>query len=74
MALTIDQLNAATPAEAVALLDGIYEHSPWVAEAALPARPFRSLQHLKHAMSRAVAEATPERQMTLIREHPELAG
>ena len=74
MALTIDQLNAATPAEAVALLDGIYEHSPWVAEAALPARPFRSLQHLKHAMSRAVADATPERQMTLIREHPELAG
>ncbi|RZL86064.1 MAG: 2-oxo-4-hydroxy-4-carboxy-5-ureidoimidazoline decarboxylase, partial [Variovorax sp.] len=74
MALTIDQLNAATPAEAVALLDGIYEHSPWVAQAALPARPFRSLQHLKHAMSRAVADATPERQMTLIREHPELAG
>ncbi len=74
MPLTIDQLNAAAPAEAVALLDGIYEHSPWVAEAALPARPFRSLQHLKHAMSRAVADAAPERQMTLIREHPELAG
>ncbi len=36
MALTIDQLNAASPDEAVALLDGVYEHSPWVA-----ARPFR---------------------------------
>ncbi len=74
MALTIDQLNAATPAEAVALLDGTYEHSPWVAEVALAARPFRSLQHLKHAMSRAVATAPADRQMTLIREHPELAG
>ncbi|MET0543594.1 MAG: 2-oxo-4-hydroxy-4-carboxy-5-ureidoimidazoline decarboxylase [Variovorax sp.] len=74
MTLTIDRLNNASPAEAVALLDGIYEHSPWVAEVAMAARPFRSLQHLKHAMSRAVAEATPERQMTLIREHPELAG
>ncbi|RYF74429.1 MAG: 2-oxo-4-hydroxy-4-carboxy-5-ureidoimidazoline decarboxylase, partial [Comamonadaceae bacterium] len=74
MALTIDQLNAATPAEAVALLDGTYEHSPWVAQAALAARPFRSLQHLKHAMSRAVADAPADRQLTLIREHPELAG
>jgi N-carbamoyl-L-amino-acid hydrolase len=74
MPLTIDQLNAAAPAEAVALLDGIYEHSPWVAETALASRPFRSLQHLKHAMARAVADATPELQLGLIRAHPELAG
>ncbi|CAN5705024.1 hypothetical protein BH11PSE13_BH11PSE13_44860 [soil metagenome] len=74
MALTIDQLNAATPAQAVALLDGIYEHSPWVAEKALQARPFRSLQHLKHAMAQAVTGATADQQLALIRMHPELAG
>lgn len=74
MALTIEQLNAATPAEAVALLDGTYEHSPWVAEKALAQRPLRSLQHLKHAMAQAVANAPAEQQMTLIRMHPELAG
>ncbi|QNK75670.1 2-oxo-4-hydroxy-4-carboxy-5-ureidoimidazoline decarboxylase [Variovorax sp. PAMC28562] len=74
MALTIDQLNAATPAQAVALLDGIYEHSPWVAEKALQARPFRSLQHLKHAMAQAVTNATADQQLALIRAHPELAG
>jgi N-carbamoyl-L-amino-acid hydrolase len=74
MALTIDQLNAAPPAQAVALLDGIYEHSPWVAEKALQARPFRSLQHLKHAMAQAVTGATAELQLALIRLHPELAG
>ena len=34
MTLTLEQLNAATPAEFTALLDGTYEHSPWVAEAA----------------------------------------
>jgi allantoinase len=50
--LTIAQLNAAVPAEAVALLDGIYEHSPWIAQRALAARPFRSLAHLKHAWCR----------------------
>ena len=74
MALNIDQLNAATPAQAVALLDGIYEHSPWVAEKALQARPFRSLQHLKHAMAQAVTGASAEQQLALICLHPELAG
>ena len=74
MALTTSQLNAATPAQAVALLDGIYEHSPWVAEKASQARPFRSLQHLKHAMAQAVTNATADQQLALIRAHPELAG
>jgi len=74
MALTIDELNAAAPAQAVVLLDGIYEHSPWVAEKALAARPFRSLAHLKHAMAQAVNTAPAEQQLQLIRVHPELAG
>ncbi|CAA2109246.1 2-oxo-4-hydroxy-4-carboxy-5-ureidoimidazoline decarboxylase [Variovorax paradoxus] len=74
MSLTIAQLNAATAAEAVALLDGIYEHSPWIAERALPARPFRSLPHLKHALVQALAASTAGEQIGLIRAHPELAG
>ena len=32
--LTLEALNAATPEAAVMLLDGTYEHSPWVAQAA----------------------------------------
>uniref|UniRef100_UPI004039F4AB 2-oxo-4-hydroxy-4-carboxy-5-ureidoimidazoline decarboxylase n=1 Tax=Variovorax sp. BK018 TaxID=3450241 RepID=UPI004039F4AB len=74
MSLTIAQLNAAAPAEAVALLDGIYEHSPWIAERALAARPFRSLPHLKHALVQALAASPAEEQVGLIRAHPELAG
>lgn len=74
MSLTIAQLNAAAPAEAVALLDGIYEHSPWIAERALAARPFRSLSHLKHALVQALAASSAEEQVGLIRAHPELAG
>lgn len=74
MSLTIAQLNAAAPAEAVALLDGIYEHSPWIAERALAARPFRSLPHLKHALVQALAASSAEEQVGLIRAHPELAG
>ena len=74
MALTLATLNAAPPDEALRLLDGLYEHSPWIAQAALAQRPFRSLAHLKHAMARAVAEAPEDRQLALIRAHPELAG
>ena len=37
--LPLAQLNAATPAAFTALLDGTYEHSPWVAERTATARP-----------------------------------
>jgi beta-ureidopropionase / N-carbamoyl-L-amino-acid hydrolase len=74
MALTIEQVNAASGAEAARLLDGLYEHSPWIAEAALAQRPFRSLSHLKQAMADIVREAGADKQLTLIRAHPELAG
>jgi N-carbamoyl-L-amino-acid hydrolase len=74
MPLTLDQLNAADEAEAARLLDGLYEHSPWIAQAALAHRPFRSLTHLKSAMAAIVREAGRDRQLALIRAHPELAG
>jgi N-carbamoyl-L-amino-acid hydrolase len=74
MALTLEQLNTADTASAVQLLDGLYEHSPWIAEAALAQRPFKSLAHLKHAMVQVLAQASPEAQLCLIRAHPELAG
>ena len=74
MVLTLEQLNAASREEAAKMLDGLYEHSPWVAEAALAQRPFKSLSQLKHAMARIVADAGRVAQLALIRAHPELAG
>jgi N-carbamoyl-L-amino-acid hydrolase len=74
MPLTLEQINTASAAEAAVLLDGLYEHSPWIAEAALAHRPFRSLPHLKQVMAQIVRDAGRERQLTLIRAHPELAG
>ena len=74
MPLTLEQLNRAPTAEAAALLDGLYEHSPWIAQAALAYRPFHSLAHLKHIMAKIVREAGREPQLALIRAHPELAG
>jgi beta-ureidopropionase / N-carbamoyl-L-amino-acid hydrolase len=72
--LTLAQLNAATQAEFTALLDGSYEHSPWIAQAAWSRRPFVSLAHLKHTLVQVLREAGREAQLQLIRAHPELAG
>ena len=74
MALTLEQLNRAPLPEATQMLDGLYEHTPWIAEQALAQRPFTSLAHLKHAMVRVLAAAPREAQLALVRAHPELAG
>ena len=74
MAMTLEQLNTAALSDALRALDGIYEHSPWIARQALAQRPLRSLAHLKSVMAAVVRNAEPEAQLQLIRAHPELAG
>lgn len=71
---TLAELNAAAPQQAAALLDGIYEHSPWIAERAMAARPFATLAALKQALVQTVRAASRDEQLALIRAHPELAG
>ena len=72
--LTLEQINTATARDFVSLLDGTYEHSPWIAERAAAQRPFASLVHLKLALAQVVRESGREAQLALIRAHPELAG
>ena len=74
MTLRLEQLNTASSQEAMQLLDGLYEHSPWIAEGALKQRPFASWAHLKHCMAEVLKNAGREAQIGLIRAHPELAG
>jgi N-carbamoyl-L-amino-acid hydrolase len=69
MALDLNQLNRASHEEFVALLDGTYEHSPWIAERAWSRRPFNSLAHLKLALSDVVRNSTRDDQLKLIRAH-----
>ena len=70
----LQTLDTLPPADFIAALAGIYEHSPWVAEAVAMQRPFASVDALAAAMAQAVAQAGEEAQMTLIRAHPQLAG
>ncbi len=75
--LTMEQINGADAATFAQLLDGTYEHSPWVAEQAFGRRPdagFTTLAALKHALVQAVRDSGREQQLALIRAHPELAG
>ena len=71
---TLDALNGASAAEFAAALGDIYEHSPWIAEAAHAKRPFATLGALHEAMTATVRAAPPERQLALVKAHPDLAG
>jgi len=68
------ELNALGEREFVALLGGVFEHSPWVAERAFAARPFPSIDALHKAMMSSVGSASRQAQLALVRAHPELAG
>ncbi|HEY1397626.1 2-oxo-4-hydroxy-4-carboxy-5-ureidoimidazoline decarboxylase [Roseateles sp.] len=75
--LSLATLNGASEDGFISLLDGVYEHSPWIAQRAFAVRPaggFASLAALKHAMATVVREAALDEQLGLIRAHPELAG
>jgi 2-oxo-4-hydroxy-4-carboxy-5-ureidoimidazoline decarboxylase len=55
-------------------LGEVFEHSPWVAQAAWAHRPFDDIASLHAAMVGAVRAAPAERQIAFLRGHPELAG
>ncbi|WP_454693799.1 2-oxo-4-hydroxy-4-carboxy-5-ureidoimidazoline decarboxylase [Achromobacter aegrifaciens] len=74
MAQSLAQLNAAAPAEAAAMLDGLYGRAPWIAERALADRPFRSVADLGQRLRQAVSEGDAEARTALLRGHPELAA
>jgi OHCU decarboxylase len=52
----------------------LFEHSPWVAEAAYDQGPFERREDLLASLTAAMYAAPRERQLDLIRAHPDLAG
>jgi 2-oxo-4-hydroxy-4-carboxy-5-ureidoimidazoline decarboxylase len=72
--MTFDALNQLDRAGFVAAIGHLFEHSPWVAEETWPRRPFRDAAHLHAELCAAMRGASPERQLALIRAHPDLAG
>ena len=72
--LTLSELNDSDQAAFTAALGHLFEHSPWVAEETWGRRPFRDFAHLHAALCGTMLAAAPERQLALIRAHPDLAG
>jgi OHCU decarboxylase len=72
--ISIDTLQRLERDRFVALFGDVFEHAPWVAEAAYEAGPFASQGALHEAMVDAMRRAPRERQLALIRAHPDLAG
>ncbi|GCD55944.1 2-oxo-4-hydroxy-4-carboxy-5-ureidoimidazoline decarboxylase [Acetobacter pasteurianus] len=70
--MRLQDVNTLSPQQFVETCGGIYEHSPWVAEAAAKQRPFASMQQMKQAFSQAVQQAPESQKLALVRAHPEL--
>ncbi len=64
-----------SPAEFIAQYAGVYEHSAWVAEEAAPlVADSGDIDVIATVMADCVDNATTEKQLALIRAHPDLAG
>ena len=72
--IALDELNGMAQAAFTAALIDIFEHSPWVSEAAAASRPFAGVDALIAAMRDAVLAAGQAAQLKLVRAHPDLAG
>lgn len=70
--MKFDDVNTLPPDTFVAEFGGLYEHSPWVAEGAAQQRPFASREAMLKAFSDVVHQAGHDRQIALVRTHPEL--
>jgi len=70
---SLAELNSCDQAAFVAALGGLFEHSPWVAEETAGRRPFRDGIQLHAELCAAMRRAPRERQLALIRAHPDLA-
>jgi 2-oxo-4-hydroxy-4-carboxy-5-ureidoimidazoline decarboxylase len=71
---TLGDVNALDQDAFVAALGGLFEGPPWIVEEAWKARPFASLDALHAALGRVMYAAPQERQVALLRAHPDLVG
>ena len=72
--IALADLNALDRASFIAALDGIFEHSPWIAERAWERRPFSDLRQLHQALTGVVQASSEDDKLRLIRAHPDLVG
>lgn len=72
--ISLATVNELSRDEFVRVVGPVFEQSPWIAEATWARRPFATLERLHHTLCEAVEESGRERQLALIRAHPDLVG
>jgi 2-oxo-4-hydroxy-4-carboxy-5-ureidoimidazoline decarboxylase len=67
-------LNGLEQQKFVQIIGPVFEHSPWIAEKAFAQKPFADFQNLHCALCETVKNSGEEKQLALIRAHPDLVG
>jgi 2-oxo-4-hydroxy-4-carboxy-5-ureidoimidazoline decarboxylase len=71
---SLAEVNTMPLGEFVTTFGDVAEHSSWVAEHVARARPFASREAMITAFETALRDAAHDRQLALIRAHPDLAA
>ena len=74
MSIALNEINCLSREEFTRVVGPVFEHSPWIAETAAQQRPFPDRAALHTAMCAIVRNAGEEKQLALIRAHPDLVG
>lgn len=74
MTVTLTQINLLPLTDFVRLVGPVFEHSPWIAAATWPQRPFTSIEVLHASLCKVLKNSSGDKQLALIRAHPDLVG
>jgi len=72
--VTLSGLNALGRDAFVEAVGWVFEDSPWIAERVWPGRPFASVDALHQTMAAVMYAASADRQLALLRAHPDLGA
>src|ERR1700679_2381979 len=72
--ISLEELNVLGQDGFVCRVGPVFEHSPWIAEAACAKKPVADSEILRHALCETVDNAADARKLALIRAHDDLAG
>ena len=72
--ISLSQVNSFSRGEFTRVIGPMFEHSPWIAEMAFAKKPFADLENLHRALCETVKNSAEEKQIALIRAHPDLVG
>src|SRR4051812_16597456 len=70
----IARINSLSREDFVKTIGPVFEHSPRIAEATWERKPFTNLADLHQALCNTVRRSGEEKQLELIRAHPDLVG